>query len=344
MDALVAHNARSARQGFTLVELLVVMAIIGILAGLITAAVGMAKVAARNAAMKVEITELERALNTYRDTFGEYPPDFATISNSESRGKVLRHLQKAYPRMVIGGSNVTTQWTNLTTLVQAYNNNLNINNLSAANALVFWLGGLPHPNNPKVLLGFSANPSNPFEPIPTVSGTLRVGTRKGPFFEFDPARLITGTQYGNNTWLAYRPNTGGSAGATSPYVYFRATPSTVDAATGIALSYNATLQCWPHSGNLTEISQGASATVRIRPYFQYDNRAASYNWFNHNSFQIICCGQDGYYGGNKTGVAAPSNLPATAIFAPRIPYADNLNEGNYDNLTNFLPGTIESEL
>jgi len=347
MDIRFRHAA--IRKGFTLMELLAVMVIIGILAGLITAAVARARSAARNTAMKTEISQLENALEAYKNQYGEYPPDFS------NRTLVLKHLQNAWPRMVV------SDWAGFQSMVTGYNSTLSINvsRLGPANALVFWLGGLPHPNNPKQLLGFSANAANPFEaPLTDTSGRIRVGSRRGPFFDFDPARLIyagrtvatatTQTTF-TNYYLAYRPETGSSAGNKSPYLYFRATPGLVHSG-GLSLAYNATIsssgygpQCWP--GNTTGyLEEGGTLRGWTVPYFNAkgtDTRV----WYNPNSFQIICAGQDGYYG---RSINSNSSLPNGIGIAPHIPYGDNIfgtnSTGIFDNLTNFLPYTVESEL
>ena len=86
-------SARPPRFGFTLVEILVVIVIIGILAGLAIPAVNGAIIKARNTATKVEIDILEQALETYKLNYGDYPPDF-----SDWR-KVERHYRRAFPEI-----------------------------------------------------------------------------------------------------------------------------------------------------------------------------------------------------------------------------------------------------
>lgn len=68
------HAPRSAR-AFTLVELLVVMAVIGLLAALTFPAVQGARIAMLRARAKSEMVQLETAIERYKDKLGHYPPD-----------------------------------------------------------------------------------------------------------------------------------------------------------------------------------------------------------------------------------------------------------------------------
>ena len=63
----------AARHGFTLVELLVVIAIISILAGVVTVSLVSKPAEARIAAAKLQIQQLQSALNIYRTDHGAYP-------------------------------------------------------------------------------------------------------------------------------------------------------------------------------------------------------------------------------------------------------------------------------
>ena len=70
----------SRKKGFTLVELLTVIVMIGILASLITGAAIMARAAVRRTVVLSEIGQLDVALKNYKTKFGEYPPDFAGVT------------------------------------------------------------------------------------------------------------------------------------------------------------------------------------------------------------------------------------------------------------------------
>lgn len=66
------HNIRRA---FTLVEMLVVIAIIGVLAALVLTGVGVAVKRRDVSRVEAELRKLELLINTYKDKWGSYPPD-----------------------------------------------------------------------------------------------------------------------------------------------------------------------------------------------------------------------------------------------------------------------------
>jgi prepilin-type N-terminal cleavage/methylation domain-containing protein len=61
-------------RGFTLVEMLVVLGIIALLVGLLLPAVMAAVNASRRAQMALEISQLDQAVNAYKNQFGDFPP------------------------------------------------------------------------------------------------------------------------------------------------------------------------------------------------------------------------------------------------------------------------------
>jgi prepilin-type N-terminal cleavage/methylation domain-containing protein len=66
---------RRALQGFTLIEILVVIAIIGLLAGIALVAFGGARGFFAGATAKARLTDVGTALEMYKQKYGEYPPD-----------------------------------------------------------------------------------------------------------------------------------------------------------------------------------------------------------------------------------------------------------------------------
>jgi prepilin-type N-terminal cleavage/methylation domain-containing protein len=201
MDATTAR--KRPRRGFTLVELLTVVVIIGILAGLITASAIIAGKRAKTARIAMEIASLDMALKAYKEKFNEYPPDFTAIGTDAGKEVVLRHLARAYPRYPLTGT-TAQRWAQFKTGVEAIGG-IDVDQLEPSQALVFWLGGMPDGADSRNLMGFSANPANPFDTSVT---------RIGPFFDFDPERLTY-----DGSQLRYFPAAGG--GNNVPYVYFK---------------------------------------------------------------------------------------------------------------------------
>lgn len=61
------------RAGFTLIEMLVVISIVGILMGILYASFGEAKDDARNKTIRTELAETQLALELYKAQYGRYP-------------------------------------------------------------------------------------------------------------------------------------------------------------------------------------------------------------------------------------------------------------------------------
>ena len=68
--------------GFTLIEMLVVIAIIGILAGLITAGTTIAFRKNKITRVSVQLKQLETAIETYKAKRGQFPPDNADMTQA----------------------------------------------------------------------------------------------------------------------------------------------------------------------------------------------------------------------------------------------------------------------
>ncbi len=92
---------RRERRGLTLVELLVVLAIIGILAGLIVPAVQAAREAARRAQCSNNLKQIGLGLQNYQAAFGVYPPlDLWTGIVSGSGRPYANHAHSPFARML----------------------------------------------------------------------------------------------------------------------------------------------------------------------------------------------------------------------------------------------------
>lgn len=174
-------------RGFTLVEMLVVIAIIGVLVAILVPTLFAVIVKARNTKIANELSELHKSMEAYKQKFGDYPPDFTTFTAADVNNAnhlVVRHLRKAFGRHT----------ENLVTAFQDPSGNFN--KPDPAEALVFWLTQLW---------------KDPRRPL-TGSGERIV------LFPFDEKRLVDPAP--NETvadgLYSYLPPDGKDA----PYVYF----------------------------------------------------------------------------------------------------------------------------
>jgi len=217
-------KSRSRNSAFTLVELLIVIAIIGILASLATVGVMKALDRGKSVSARLEIGQLEAGISAAKTDLGnvEVLPSilklyrsksaFETAANSINLGTLQpldpiaksswMFLTKAFGKTISGESDGTSadvlEWfgadRNTTTGVlisQAGSywpgNTANPVTLQGMEVLVFLLGGIPafdNAANKVTFQGFSSARLNPCEVKP--NSNLK---RKGPYYEFDTTRI-----------------------------------------------------------------------------------------------------------------------------------------------------------
>jgi prepilin-type N-terminal cleavage/methylation domain-containing protein len=75
-------STMAGARGFTLIEMLVVIAIIAILAALLVGGLGRASQSKVRSRVMGELAQIENAINSFHKTHGFYPPDNANIANT----------------------------------------------------------------------------------------------------------------------------------------------------------------------------------------------------------------------------------------------------------------------
>src|SRR5262245_41884927 len=100
MRRIHLRNTANAIRGFTLVEMLVVIAIISILGGLTLAALSKARTTSKERAVEALLLKIKAALQRYEMDFQDYPPadgDMEGIAGAESLLRCLKTELKGGP-------------------------------------------------------------------------------------------------------------------------------------------------------------------------------------------------------------------------------------------------------
>ncbi len=330
--------------GFTLVEILIVIVIIGMLAGLTTSVLVSARRSVSNAIVSTQEAQLSIALDEYKNRFGEYPPD---LSDDVA---VMRHIKKRWPRYNVPDYATFVDHIKMGCKLSSSRyasdadypaNPLDCNgehvwdirrNISS---LVFWLGGLPNADG--VPSGFYANPKNPLGITANGDRLARPtrAQREKPLFAFERKYLGTffSAKYDDSNDYFYPVNDEDSLWDVSlkaycytpaycqgdyPIVYFR--PS-------VNVPYT------QKSFYLGQSASSADLVTRAVPYARNYNDGS---WYEENRFQLIHPGADGMFGPNENENAR-ADVPATQPKA-------NVYLEDADNIVNFVDsGTLESE-
>jgi prepilin-type N-terminal cleavage/methylation domain-containing protein len=353
------NQPRPSRSGFTLVEVLMVVAIIGILAGLIIPAVGMALRAAQARAISMEVVTLADAVEKYRNKFDDYPPDGSNPT------VMARHLRKIFPNIATTELSIFGMTYGGTRVANA-SNGAPSGVMDPAEALVFFLGGFSddpaYPitgvGGPLFLTDMSgAQVNSSAASIATVQYNV---DRVNGFYDFKQAQLTLGASTtttissdeselfngSNDAIPAYRPS-----GKTAPYVYFCASTYT----SGAFFNFYAPTDkgyARPYRSD-KENTKVANTPAMANTRFPF---------MNSDKFQIISAGLDDSYG----GIAMPSGAGGPTYF--RFPSGDSIDFSGYpssaptiggytrysdgpgvpsmqlDNSTNFANGKLEDSI
>ena len=324
MSCLHTTVWRKTRRGFTLVELLVVIVIIGILASLIVVGATAARNGARRAVIKTQIANVEGALARYQSKYGEFPPDFS------DHKAVLRHVRKRWPnfdwqrtypdedaRFQGFCDMIRAQTGGIDPDIDAYVFDLRpddhgeLKSFGAhIGALAFWLGGIPDFNG--MLNGFSADVTNPLGVTFTGSGWTR-----NDIAQWDKDSQFMELTLGSNCFVV--DGLPAIVANGFPIAYFK--PN----AAGKYIQPDGDPLCFH-----LHFSKPEWSTLGIAvPYAK-----SATVWHNPKSYQLIHPGLDGNFGDHSQ--------PEFRVIDPARDEAQGITLADKDNQANFGGTTIES--
>lgn len=301
---LVQRSAVLRRRGFTLVELLAVIAILSILMALIIPAVMNGRRSARVAQVVTEVGTLTSAINNFKQDFGIEPPSQITLYETGGGWSTasMALIGRMWPQFDFSLShdfNLDGDSSDTFTLY-------------GSECLVFFLGGVTtwtdadsdgnYDSGETVITtnGFSRNPANPFAPLAASGAT----NRQGPHFQFTDLNRLVPAQT-NSSGVAFTfgysdPLTG----SPSAYLY---------------------VSSYEGQGYVTADLGGAlgdayrNGTTTTSPYY------------NPNGFQIISAGFDRLYRTGTSGGGGPYQKGKDMGIA---------RDAERDNITNFSGGML----
>ena len=246
------------RGGFTLVELLAVIMIIALLAGLVTPAVMRARNSARNAAIKAEIDMLHMAIMNYKNEYGSFPPSNGVVgSTNAAYNHVKRHFARAtdpaLPGLPLAGTVIPST------------------------ALLSWLGGYTDdPSDPLALMNTSLTRKRLFDFDRARTDTTGLvyfpSGKKGSPYIYINSSSYTLLDSGTSTAQGWPPKAPTPASSFT----FKAGQDTVTISPGTYYPL--------HLPDPAAASLVASLQTGTMPYF------------NADTFQILCAGQDEEFG------------------------------------------------
>lgn len=356
------------RGAFTLTELLIVIAIIGVLAALITVAARGALQNANRASIILEIKNLSGAIENFKNDYSAYPPNLMNPNPSNNpasntpaayaQNDVVTMFKKAFPRsqeppaLILALAGVIPSGSSPVTT-----NGLT-NGMTGAEALYFWLGGFS--DDPMHPLSGPGGPSfaDPNPGQPSTNGEEILEDRKRRY-EFDLGRLQPQTDGAVDPtkvrYIEYLVDLNGD-GDTNDVgekrqinFWFYVPPKSEQPLVYIDVSRHKPYQydMWAVNPQLNSDTPAIYALKQLRSGLKGPTgKAQDLAFANRGKFQILHCGLDGAWGSTYSVTPFPtSSAPQFVVNAtannwflyPTGPFVGEVA----DTLTNFTDGTLE---
>ena len=293
-------QSRTGSRGFTLVELLVVITVIGILVGMLAVAIIPALQRGKEFAIQAEMKQIEQSIENFRNDKNFYPPSFEGLTFAQFRSYVN---QMAPNNRETADGRLMPWWDNIGQFIDQ------------ESSLVFWLSGTFENQQYPITGGSPAGTiiaAHSFGADPPTVGARKV------YYDFQ-----TGQLFGDQTDESVEYTVG-----TTPTEVPAALRATA-AEPGIILEY-----MQEHGRSMDgRPSMGSDLLFKYRDAASYAAAGAYHtgpvatpSYINPNTFQLVCFGLDGSPGAtNGAGVNAS---------------ASDLSSEGEDNLCNFANGRI----
>jgi general secretion pathway protein G len=336
-------SSTRARGGFSMIELLIVITVIAILAGLLLGGVQSAMSRVRVAGVVAELKNFEKAVKDFSSDFGVDPPSFIILCEQAADWSTVD------PDIRASRAFIRQLWKDYDFTVDRDINGINgveaePIRLNGSECLVFFLGGLiDKGSGVAVAKGFSKVSAAPFGSLAGAQGS-----RSGPYYEFESKQFI---DLDNDGFLEYMDSIPGQQ---RPIQYFSSYGGTGYRPLGRNNTYDGGTpttsddEVLPNSLRWVYTkSQGAPASG--------STPAKAAEPFNPNGFQLISPGLNTEYCGTLAsgttyeggGFMDPENGVKTgATYVMFSPTAVTINRDavsavlERDNITNFSGGEI----